>query len=47
MASIKSIAIYILLVLILIAWLSNLETEDKILDRILGEEIENNISVNK
>lgn len=47
MASIKSIAIYILLVLILIAWLSNLETEDKMLDRILGEEIENNISVNK
>lgn len=38
MTSTKNIAIYIL---------CNLETEDQMLDRILGEEIENNISVNK
>lgn len=47
MRHIKNIAIYILLGLILIAWLSNLETEDQMLDRILGEDIENNISINK
>lgn len=47
MKYIKNIVIYMLLGLILIVWLSNLETEDKMLDRILGEELENNISVNE
>lgn len=47
MKYIKNIVICILLGLILIIWLSNLETEDKMLDRVLGEEIENNISVNE
>lgn len=47
MKYIKIISICILLGLILIAWLSNLETDDQMLDRMLGEEIENNISINK